>query len=115
MPIDRNELVAALAKLSPEERSALMGGGATANTSPKFSPAIDAVPEDEIEEAIKLLAIATSAPTAEFPGAVAECRAKFPALIAAAETNSNYRRKPLGHSLQVAQLRLQARNARKGN
>jgi len=111
MPIDKQELISALAQLSPGERSALMASSGNArHQTPKLGPHIDAIPAAKIDVCLALLSKAINAATPkEQTALVAELRDECPELVAACEVNSSYRGKAIGHSLSVAALRLLSR------
>lgn len=105
-------LSSALAGFSPEQRAnlaAMLSVVPAASSRPRFSPAIDAIPSDKVKEALKLLSQAVNAKGEEgILSATNELSSKFPNLFNAAQRNSEYRQKGLGHSFNVAILRLVA-------
>lgn len=114
MSIDKQDLIAALSQLSPDERSALMGASAAAvKSTPKFSTAIDAISDSDTDAAIAALAsvIKTSGDHDAARAAVNQLSSKFPQLSNAAQTNASYRGKTIWHSCQVALTRLTLRKA----
>lgn len=114
MSLEKADLIAALSQLSPDERNALMGASSVApKGTPKFSPAIDAIADTDVDGAIAALTavLKTSGDHDAVRGAINALASKFPGLAAAAQSNSSYRGKSIWHSCQVALTRLTMRKA----
>lgn len=120
--IDKADLFRALAGMSPEERAALFGSVSTTptNTGPKFSAALDRVTEEATADVVNACRRGIRV-AMERPGdrdqdllALNVLAEVDPVLARAAQTNSDYRRKPYAHSLVVAAdyLQSEARHAK---
>jgi hypothetical protein len=121
--MEKAELLAALASLSADERAAILGGaspGKGSSDTPKFSVALDQVADGDIAEVVNACRAGLKAiAAAEGPAAIAQAESDAyaavakvaPVVASAAQTNSNYRRKPFAHSLAVAVTYLQSEQA----
>ncbi len=113
--ISTSDLIAALQQLTPEQRRAIAGVVSVETQQPgggfKFSKVIDAVPDDDIETAIATCATTFGQVSQEaFESAFDKLlRVKFPTLANGCARNSEYRKKSLQHSVNVALTRLQLR------
>lgn len=110
--LSKEELIAALASLSPGEKRALLGAGpSVGEATPKMSPAIDAIPDAEVSDVIKACARALKVQTnaAEFGAACAEITKRWPVLMSAMEVNARYRHASIQHSMNVVMRKLTIR------
>jgi hypothetical protein len=122
--MDKTELLSALAALTDDEKRAILGmsTATAAPQSPKFSVALDQVPDDQVEQVVNacrtgLKAIADATPNG--PQAVGDAEAAAdtalaqvaPVVAAAARRNCQHRQKPMAHSLSVAITYLQSAEA----
>lgn len=115
------DLLAKIAAMNPRERRAfaamLLGDqSATTEVTPKMQPAIAEIPDDQIDACLSALAKCAKAQTGENPAAetakaLIVMAEEFPGLVAAMQTNSAYRRKPIGHSINAC---IQVLTMRKG-
>lgn len=112
--ITASDLRAALAQLSPDEKRALLATvpDQAGDGTPKWAHVIDAVPNGQIDAVMAACSkIRVEGDPKRRAQLLTEASGKWPALIAAAQTNSAYRQKPIGHSMGVIVLRLTERKA----
>lgn len=107
-----DELKGLFASMTSAERAAIVGTPQTfaGPRGPKWTPIINAVPEDELDEAIKLVAAISKCKTAEeSKEATSALGEAYPDLLTCIKDNSAYRGKPISHSLNTALVRLTIR------
>lgn len=96
------------ASLSPADRAAIMGSSPTAARVPshKMTPVLDALSDADVPKVVHACraglkhALTAATPEADFE-ALQQVGQAFPAVAAVARANSEYRRKPYAHSLNV--------------